>query len=112
MYEKLAILCSFIFVYSLINGGLERTPINGAVVFTAFGLIVGPECLDLFEVTLTAEGFRTLAEVTLALVLFTDAANADLKILRRSSKLPRRLLLIGLPLTIALGFGAGLVLLD
>ena len=38
MYQNLAILCAFIFVYSVLSKGLERTPINGAVVFAAFGL--------------------------------------------------------------------------
>ena len=112
MYENLAIFAAFIFIYSLLNGGLERTPINGAVVFTVFGFIMGSECLGLLKMTITAEALRTLAEVTLALVLFTDAANANLKILKHSSQLPKRLLLIGLPLTITLGFGAGLLLFD
>ena len=112
MYENLAIFGAFIFIYSLTNGGLERTPINGAVVFTAFGLIMGPECLGILKMTITADALRTLAEVTLALVLFTDAANANLSILKKNARLPRRLLLIGLPLTIALGFSAGLLLFD
>jgi NhaP-type Na+/H+ or K+/H+ antiporter len=43
-------------------------------------------------------------------VLFTDASGADLGVLRRTSKLPIRLLAIGLPLTILLGFGAGTLL--
>ena len=38
MYQNLAILCAFIFVYSVLSKGLERTPINGAVVFAVFGL--------------------------------------------------------------------------
>ncbi|MFQ3224277.1 MAG: NhaP-type Na+/H+ or K+/H+ antiporter [Lentimonas sp.] len=112
MYENLAIFGAFIFIYSLLNAGLERTPINGAVVFTAFGLIMGPECLGLLKMTITPEGLRTLAEVTLALVLFTDASNANLGILKKNAQLPRRLLLIGLPLTIALGYGAGVLLFD
>jgi NhaP-type Na+/H+ or K+/H+ antiporter len=52
----------------------------------------------------------TLAELTLALVLFTDAANANLKELKLTFHIPQRLLLIGLPLTILLGFGTGLLL--
>jgi len=48
-----------------------------------------------------------LAELTLAIVLFTDSANADLPVLRKFERLPIRLLLVGLPLTIALGFGVG-----
>ncbi|VGO23434.1 cation:proton antiporter [Pontiella sulfatireligans] len=110
MYENLAILGAFVFLYSIVSGGLERTPINGAVVFAAFGLIMGPIWLDLLKVDVNAEEMRTLAELTLALVLFTDAANANLGILKRSSQIPVRLLLIGLPLTIVLGFGAGMLM--
>jgi NhaP-type Na+/H+ or K+/H+ antiporter len=43
--------------------------------------------------------------LTLALVLFTDAAGADLAVLRKTEALPTRLLLVGLPMTIVLGFG-------
>jgi NhaP-type Na+/H+ or K+/H+ antiporter len=46
------------------------------------------------------------------MVLFTDAAGADVKVLKKVSGIPARLLLIGLPLTIALGFGVGALLVD
>ena len=46
---------------------------------------------------------RTLAEATLALVLFCDASRVDLRHFRGEVSLPLRLLGIGLPLTIALG---------
>jgi NhaP-type Na+/H+ or K+/H+ antiporter len=110
MYGNLAILGTFVFLYSIVSGGLEKTPINGALVFTAFGLIVGPLGLDLFTGDVEAEELSTLAELTLALLLFADAATANLDELKRFSGIPMRLLLIGLPLTILLGFGAGLVL--
>lgn len=110
MYENLAILAMFVFLYSITSAGLARTPVNGAIVFTAFGLVFGPLGLGLLTLNVDAEGLRTLAELTLALVLFTDAANADLGVLRHSIRLPRRLLLIGLPLTILLGFLAGWLL--
>ncbi|MGA9534428.1 MAG: hypothetical protein WBR24_00840 [Desulfobacterales bacterium] len=35
----------------------------------------------------------------------TDAANADLSVLKINRQFPERLLLMGLPLTILLGFG-------
>jgi NhaP-type Na+/H+ or K+/H+ antiporter len=110
MYETLAILAAFAFIYSIVGGGLERTPINGALVFTSFGLVFGPLGLDLLGLDVDAEGLRTLAELTLAMVLFTDASNADLGVLKKSLHIPRRLLLIGLPLTIVFGFGVGVVL--
>jgi hypothetical protein len=31
MYETLAILAAFVFLYSLTSGGLEKTPVNGAI---------------------------------------------------------------------------------
>lgn len=112
MYETLAILAVFIFLYSISSGGLERTPINGALVFTAFGLALGPLGLGVLSLDVDKEGLRTLAELTLALVLFTDASNANLGVLKKNIAIPRRLLLIGLPLTILLGFGVGVLVFD
>jgi NhaP-type Na+/H+ or K+/H+ antiporter len=109
MYESLAMLGGFVFLYSIASGAIARTPISGAIVFTAFGLVFGPLGLGLLALEVDAEGLRTLAELTLALVLFTDAANANLGVLKRSFLIPQRLLLIGLPLTILLGFAVGAV---
>jgi NhaP-type Na+/H+ or K+/H+ antiporter len=112
MYETLAILAVFIFLYSITGGGLERTPINGALIFTAFGLTLGPLGLGVLDLDVGKEGLRTIAELTLALVLFTDAANANLGVLKKNIGIPQRLLLIGLPLTILLGFGIGVLVFD
>lgn len=112
MYENLALLALFALVYSAVAGALERTWISGAIVFTAFGLLVGPMGLGLLTWDTDRETMRSLAEVTLALVLFTDAAGADIGVLKKARGLPVRLLLIGLPLTILLGFGVGVLLVD
>ena len=42
MYVELAVLAIFAFFYSTIAGAVEKTPITGPIVFTAFGLIAGP----------------------------------------------------------------------
>ena len=110
MYLDLVIFAVFILVYSSVAGAIERTWISGAIIFTAFGLLIGPVGLDLISVKVDREAIRTLAELTLALVLFTDAAGADLGVLRKTERLPIRLLLIGLPLTILLGFGVAALL--
>lgn len=112
MYADLAILAAFVFIYSLVSGGLEKTPFNGAFVFAAFGLILGPLGFGFLNLNVDAEGLSTLAEFTLALVLFTDASNANLRELKHSFRIPQRLLLVGLPLTILLGFAAGYLLFD
>ena len=91
---------------------LSGTPLTPAMVFVAFGLLAGPEVLDGIDAESSSAAVRTLAEVTLALVLFCDASRIDLKHLRRSVGVPLRLLGIGLPLTIALGTLAAAALLD
>ena len=110
MYETLAILAAFAFLYSAVAGRLEKTPFNGPAVFLVFGVAIGPLGLGLLDLGIEGEGIKSIAELTLALVLFTDSANADLGVLRRSFRIPGRLLLIGLPLTILLGFGVGRLL--
>ena len=112
MYETLALIALFTLVYSSVAGAVERTWISGPIVFTCFGLLVGPLGLDLLSWETDSETIRSLAEVTLAMVLFTDAAGADMSVLKKTAGLPTRLLLIGLPLTIVLGFGVGVLLVD
>ncbi|MGB8333720.1 MAG: cation:proton antiporter [Desulfobacterales bacterium] len=109
MYQHLAILAAFVFVYSAVAGRMEKMPISGAIVAMGFGLACGPLGLRIFTPHIDGELLRTMAELTLALVLFTDAANADLGVLKINRQFPERLLLMGLPLTILLGFGFGVL---
>jgi NhaP-type Na+/H+ or K+/H+ antiporter len=104
MYLNAALLAAFLLIYSAIAGRVERSLISGPIVFTVVGLILGPYGLGVVRIEISGDGLRLLAELTLAMVLFTDAANADFGIVRRNLGLPERLLLIGLPLTIVFGF--------
>jgi NhaP-type Na+/H+ or K+/H+ antiporter len=104
MYENAAMLAVFLLIYSAVAGRIERSLISGPIVFTAVGFILGADGLGILRIHIDGEGLRLLAELTLAMVLFTDAANADFGIVKRNIGLPERLLLIGLPLTILLGF--------
>jgi NhaP-type Na+/H+ or K+/H+ antiporter len=104
MYENGAMLAVFLLIYSAVAGRIERSLISGPIVFTAAGFILGADGLGILRIHIDGEGLRLLAELTLAMVLFTDAANADFSIVKRNLDLPKRLLLIGLPLTIVLGF--------
>jgi len=104
MYENAALLAAFLLIYSAVAGRVERSLISGPIVFTGVGFILGPDGLGVLRINITGEGLRLLAELTLAMVLFTDAANADFGVVRRNLGLPERLLLVGLTLTIVLGF--------
>lgn len=111
MYLALIIFGIIIFAYSIVAGKLDRTVINGAVVYIVIGLLIGPLAFNLLHLEVDADVLSGLAELTLALVLFADATNANLGTLKKSFLIPQRMLLIGLPLTIALGFGIGIPLL-
>ena len=112
MYQTIAILALFTLVYSSVAGRVERSWISGPIVFTVFGLLIGPVVFDLLSFETDREAIKILAELTLAMVLFIDAANADIGVLRKTRALPIRLLLIGLPLTILLGYGVGVILVE
>lgn len=104
MYQNAAMLAAFLLIYSAVAARIERSWVSGPIVFTAVGFLLGPDGLGVLRINISGEGLRLLAELTLAMVLFTDAANADFGIVRRNLGLPERLLFVGLPLTIVFGF--------
>jgi NhaP-type Na+/H+ or K+/H+ antiporter len=110
MYENLAILALAAFAYSLVAGRLSRAVVNGPVVYLVFGVLAGPVGFGWLNLSVDSEAIGMIAEFTLALVLFLDASNANFSVLRRVLRLPGRLLLVGLPLTILLGIGFGRLL--
>jgi sodium/hydrogen antiporter len=106
----IAVLTAAVVVWSLASAMLDRLSITPALAFVAIGLVVTNPPLSLIEIDVGSETVRSLAEVTLALVLFSDAAGVNLQRLRADAGVPVRLLLIGLPLTIAVGIGLSLAL--
>ena len=109
MHWALFVVAVTLLAFAAISGRIAGTPITAAIVFTAVGLLVGSEALGLVDVAPAAEAVKLLAEATLALVLFADAARIDLRALRAELSVPLRLLGIGLPLTLAAGFVVALV---
>ncbi|MFJ4444681.1 cation:proton antiporter [Pseudomonas sp. NPDC089422] len=103
MYQNLAVLAALLVLYASLAGALESKPVNGPLLFLMAGLLVGPSGLGLLNLALDRHDLRLLAELTLAIVLFTDAAKLDPGQLRHHRGLPLRLLLIGLPLTLIAG---------
>ena len=107
MYQNLALLAAFLLIYSIFAGRFESRLLNGPLMFMLAGLFLGPAFLGILQPRIDKDGLKLLAELTLAIVLFSDAANANLKVLRANEGLPLRLLMIGLPLTIAGGWLVG-----
>jgi sodium/hydrogen antiporter len=108
----LAVVAAVVLAYSLVSRRLELSAISAPMVFVAAGIVAGPDVLDLVELDATHGTAFHVAELTLALLLFADAARIDVRSLRGHADLPGRLLGIGMPLTILLGMAAGAVLLS
>ena len=108
------LFAAVLLVFTLLSNRLAGTAISPAMVFALSGLVVGlaggadvkPHELE----SGAREAVLLLAELALALVLFADAATLGLRRLRSDNHLPDRHLGVGLPLTIAAGVLAALVL--
>lgn len=99
----LGVLAILIFVYGALALKLGRWSVTMPMIFVIAGYLLGPGCMNLLQISPRTEGMKTLTEVTLALLLFADAATLDLRQVRRDPALIARLLGIGMPLTMLFG---------
>jgi NhaP-type Na+/H+ or K+/H+ antiporter len=101
MAAAIAAFSLLVILFVSASARFGRAYLNGPIIFLLAGGIVGRTLLDA-----ESEGaaIRTIAEVTLVLVLFHDAAELQPRELRADAAFTGRLLLLGLPLTIGGGF--------
>jgi NhaP-type Na+/H+ or K+/H+ antiporter len=101
--SDVAIVAAVIFLWGALSARLERYDVTAPIIFVLAGLLLthGPLAPLGFEPS--HELVKALAEITLVLVLFSDASRVRLRDLRAETGLCLRLLGIGLPLTIGLG---------
>ncbi|MFD4867831.1 cation:proton antiporter [Streptomyces sp. NPDC058412] len=97
--------------YAALSRRLSTTVLSAPLVFMLFGLVIGPLGLDLLDHAKDPEATKVLLESALVLLLFADAAGIRARDLRREEFLPLRLLAVGLPATMALGWLAAWTLL-
>ena len=100
---QLALLALAILAYTLTAARLDRLSISGPIILVTVGALLGPAGVGAVTAPGNSEPFRVLAELTLALLLFSDASTIGLREAGGIAWLPARLLAIGLPLTIAGG---------
>jgi sodium/hydrogen antiporter len=112
MKWELAIIAATVLAVASVSRRLTGTPVTPAMVFVVVGVLVGPLVIDEVTAAPTGAGVRTLAEATLAVVLFADASRIKPRLLRREYAVPLRLLGVGLPLTIAIGAVLAAVIFD
>ncbi len=99
----IAILGSLFLAFALVSGRLEGTVLTAPLLFVLFGFLVGGGGFSIAAIEVEHSAIHLVAELTLILILFTDAARIDLDRVRDDHNLPVRMLIIGLPLTIAAG---------
>ena len=100
---SLAIVATGLLLFSLVSGRLRGTMVTAPLVFVLFGFAVGPGGLNIANLEPGHTAIHVIAEFTLMLILFTDAARIDISSVRTDHNLPTRMLVIGLPLTIIAG---------
>jgi NhaP-type Na+/H+ or K+/H+ antiporter len=93
----------FVFLFSLVSKRVKKTIFSGPIVFTLAGVLVFLIFPATATVDMTSEIVITLAEITLALVIFGESLRQSLKDVIGEMGLPARLLGIGMPLTILFG---------
>ncbi len=98
-----------VFVYALIARRIAGWIVTAPLVFLILGFALNRG--ELLHVEHARHLLHVLAEATLVIVLFSDAAAIDLAALRMRHVWPLRMLVVGLPLAILLGGGAAYLIL-
>jgi NhaP-type Na+/H+ or K+/H+ antiporter len=107
--STLVVVAGIFLAYAVFSRRLSGTSLTSAIVFVVAGFLFGVEGLGWIHGHYNEHTISVLAEATLVVVLFTDAARIDLRALKQEYSVPVRLLGIGLPLTIVAGTLAGAV---
>lgn len=98
-----------VFVYAMLAKRLSGWIVTPPLFFLGLGWALSDAGLIHLE---GAElGLHVLAEITLVILLFSDASMIDAQTLRRGFVWPERMLILGLPLTMMLGTIVALLLL-
>jgi len=109
MFVALITIAVILILYGAFSKPLDAKGITSAMIFTAAGLVVGTSALSLVNIHIESHVAERFCELALVFLLFSDSTRIDLAGLRRNLSWPSRLLVIGLPLTILAGLGAGVV---
>jgi len=99
--STLIVISLSVLAFGLISNKSSTHSVTAPMVFVTFGLV--GYLLGFVKVDLSHEFIHGFLEITLILVLFTDASRIKLHLLVKQYGLPLRMLFIGMPLTILLG---------
>ena len=112
-HQLLILFALLIFAFGLISRFAERKSVTGPMVFMTIGILGSSLAFGFVHATPDMGPVKLVAELALTLVLFIDATMINRSLFAGGSrKIPTRLLLIGLPLTMLLGTVIGYWMFD
>src|SRR5688572_26311124 len=98
-------------ISALLAGFVARAPLSFPIVFLALGLVLGEGTTGALSVDLDSEVLQAVAFATLALVLFLDAMNLEVAVMKRDWLIPALALGPGTLLVIGLTAGSAMLIM-
>jgi NhaP-type Na+/H+ or K+/H+ antiporter len=99
----LGVFVLLVFLFSLVSKRVQKSFVSGPMVFTLAGILMYFVFPELYGYEVMDKTVKTIGEITLAVVIFSEASRISLRQARKESDIPGRLLIIGMPLTIIAG---------
>ena len=109
MTGAVVVFAALVLGFAAVTRGLGRLSITAPIIFLGVGAALA--AVSPFSSETLREPLTILAEVTLALILFHDASQVRPREITRDPGPAARLLLVGLPLTMVLGYALALLIL-
>ncbi|MGA8047424.1 MAG: cation:proton antiporter [Dermatophilaceae bacterium] len=107
MTGAVVVFAALVLGFAAVTRGLGRLSITAPIIFLGVGAALA--AVSPFDPETLREPLTVLAEVTLALILFHDASQVRPREIKADPAPAARLLLVGLPLTILVGYGLALL---
>lgn len=105
------VLAVLVLGYALVSEKVNRSFVAPALIFLLLGMALGPFGLGLLDAGPGTEGYTTLAQLALTVILFNQAAGLKFDRIRLHGPVALRLLIVGIPMTVLLGAMTAAVLL-
>ncbi len=101
MTSGLLAVAVFVFAFSMVARRLQTTLVTAPMVFIGLGFLLSKT--QWLPLNHADAALHLVAEITLVVFLFLDAAKTDLNALKKQHGWPVRMLSVGMPLAIVLG---------
>ncbi len=98
-----AVLAAAILFYGGFSRLFQAHSLTAPMMFAALGLVMSEPVIGTLTFQIGEPLIELVAELTLVLVLFADAARVRLSALRREGAVPLRMLILGLPVAVIAG---------